>query len=136
MKAPVAHDGYRRVAWRLLGWATAVAALCLVPQVALFAMGHGHERSDRARVDIKNIQSTLRAYRKQTGVWPPESSWSEALVTKRFLEREPFDPWENPYRYRLESTDGGEVEPRVTSVGRDGVADTDDDLGSQKTETP
>lgn len=99
-------------------------------------MEHGHTRSDRARLDIKNIQFTLRAYRKQTGFWPPESTWSEALVTKRFLEREPLDPWDNPYRYRLESTDGGEGEPRITSVGRDGAADTDDDLEFAKNRTP
>lgn len=127
-KAPVAHDGHLRVAQRLLGWGTALAVLCVAPQLAVFAMGHGNQRSDRARLDLTNIQNTLRVYRKQTGGWPPEERWAEALVTKRLLEREPMDPWDHPYRYRLDSTDGGELEPRVTSIGRDGVAGTEDDL--------
>lgn len=51
----------------------------------------------------------------------------ESLVSKQLLERAPLDPWEHPYRYRLLPVDGGEPEPCITSAGRDGEPDTDDD---------
>jgi hypothetical protein len=50
------------------------------------------------------------------------------LVAAQILEKTPVDPWDQPYEFRLEAIDGGEAQPVVTSVGRDGVAGTDDDL--------
>ncbi len=129
MKAPVAHDGYGRVALRLMGWGAGLAAICLLPVALMtFSMGHCHPKPDRAQLDVANLRNALTAYRKMTGAWPLEASWSEALLKKGILEREPLDPWDHPYLYRLEVADGGEFVPRVTSMGPDGVAETEDDL--------
>lgn len=131
LKAPVAHDGYGRVAKRLLRWAVGLGLgfglLCLVPSGVTSYSGPGNH-GDRARLDITIIHSALSAYRARKGAWPPEDRWSEVLVAARILEQSPLDPWDHPYQYRLEVTDGGEAQPVVTSLGRDGAADTDDDL--------
>ncbi len=83
----------------------------------------------RATGDIANLHLALRTYRANTGTWPPEATWSEALVAREILEKDPTDPWDWPYTYRLASSDGGEPVPVVTSVGRDGTAGTEDDVG-------
>ena len=54
--------------------------------------------------------------------------WSEALIDAGILKSAALDPWDHPYQYRLEFVDGGEAQPVVSCVGRDGVPDTEDDL--------
>ncbi len=138
LKAPVAHDGYGRVAKRLLRWAlvcaAAVGTLCVgssAPMTLMMLIGEGDQKSDRARLDVGNLHHALKAYRARKGGWPPKDRWSEVLVAAQILKQFPLDPWDRPYQYRLEATDGGEGQPVVTSLGRDGVADTDDDLPSR-----
>jgi hypothetical protein len=136
MKAPVAHDGYGRVAKRLLGWAMgcAVAALllCLVASGLIF-VGQGDQNSDRVQIDLTDLHRVLKQYRDRAGAWPAEARWSEVLVEARLLERSPLDPWDRPYQYRLEVVDGGETQPVVSCMGRDGVAGTEDDLLPRRT---
>ena len=130
MKAPVAHDGYGRVAKRLLGGAMgcAVAALlCLLPS-GLLSVGQGDPKSDGVQIELTDLHRVLKQYRDRTGAWPAEARWSEVLVEAQMIERSPLDPWGHPYQYRLEPTDGGEAQPVVTCLGRDGVRDTEDDL--------
>ena len=128
MKAPVAHDGYGRVAWRLLGWGAVFAVMCLLPQLMFM---HGDQKPDRAQLDVANIRNALTVYRNKTGAWPLEANWSGALVQKGILEGAPLDPWGHLYLYRLEAPDGGELQPRITSCGPDGEEGTDDDVPSR-----
>ncbi|MBM4783918.1 MAG: hypothetical protein GQE15_40120 [Archangiaceae bacterium] len=129
LKAPVAHDGYGRVAKRLLWWGlvlTVPAAVCMAPSLGLCERDQVSRRS--ARHELLTINDALNAYRSQNGSWPSEADWAERLVAARLLERAPLDPWGNPYRYRLESADGGEQRPVVSSLGADGELETADDL--------
>ena len=134
MKAPVAHDGYGKVAKGLLRWAMVpaiVALLCLLPNFLMF-WGDRDQKSDRARLDLRNIRQALNAYRERTGVWLPEQRWAEALIDSQMLGREPLDPWDRPYRYQFEILDAGERRPVLTSLGRDGELGTDDDISSNE----
>lgn len=131
MKPPVAHDGYASVAKRLLRWAmvpAGLALLCAAPQFVML-WGHRDQKADRARLDMRNIHHSLDAYRAHTGVWPPEASWTLVLIDARMLGGKPLDPWQRPYRYRLEAP---EAEPRLTSLGPDGELGTEDDILERK----
>ena len=135
MKAPVAHDGYGRVAKRLLGWAmlpVGLVLLCMAPQFVML-WDHRDQKADRARLDMRNIHQTLEAYRAQAGAWPPEESWMRALIDARLLASEPLDPWDRPYRYRFGAPD---AQPVLTSLGRDGEFGTGDDILERKPEGP
>ncbi len=143
MKAPVAHDGYGRVAKRLLLWGLAiigaVVSLCFGLNGVVMVVMAFDERGqtvERARSDVGNLHTALRTYRRQVGSWPPEATWSEALVARGIFEKTPTDPWDRPYVYRLVSTDGGAPEPVVTSLGQDGVPDTADDVAYRPTAFP
>lgn len=128
---PVAHDGYGRVAKGLLRWGTwlllAFTPAALLCGDASLLFMHGDLKGDRARLDATNLRRALAFYRDRHGGWPREERWAASLVAKQVLEREPLDPWEQPYRYRLLAQDGGQPAPCITSAGRDGVPDTDDD---------
>lgn len=132
MKAPVAHDGYGKVAKGLLRWAllggAAAGLLCLLPMGFVTLLEPGDQKADRAELDITNLNVALTAFRAKTGRWPPESGWTQALIDAQLLAHEPLDPWDHPYEYRLPALDGGDARPIVTSVGRDGEPGTDDDL--------
>ena len=122
MKAPVAHDGYGRVAVRLLKWGGVIALpflFCLgLPWCGLF---HDTERWKRRQVvdDVSALREAARGYRTRSGAWPSESRWAQELV------RVPEDPWGHPYLYRLGALD---TAPSFGSVGRDGVEGTEDDV--------
>lgn len=129
LKAPVAHDGYGRVAKRLLRWGlvlTVPVAFCMVASLGLCAGDQVSLRS--AHHELLTINDSLNAYRTLKGNWPSEADWAERLVAARLLERAPVDPWGNPYRYRLESADGGNQRPAVISLGPDGEPGTSDDI--------
>ncbi len=130
MAPPVAHDGYGKVARGLLRWAMwplALLALCSIPMLVT-TMGHPYGHDDRARLDLKNLNSAFEVYRRKHGSWPAETGWAQQLVDAGILAREPLDPWDHAYEFALVSTDGGELVPRLISPGRDGQAGTEDDV--------
>jgi hypothetical protein len=131
MKAPVAHDGYARVARRLLPALLLGAATVLALGVGggVFAFSQLDAcADDRARMDLGNVQRALETFRQRTGALPPEAGWVEALVAAGILERTPLDPWDRPYEYRREALGDGGVRARVSSLGRDGAPNTADDI--------
>jgi hypothetical protein len=72
VKAPVAHDGYGRVAKRLGKWGLGVLALfalCSLP-VFVTTIGHPYGHEDRASLDLKNLRDAFEAYRRKSGSWP------------------------------------------------------------------
>jgi len=77
----------------------------------------------KARVDIMAIHNALGEYATVNGGRYPDSL--QALVEPdengyTFLDRRtiPLDPWKNEYLY--EAPGGGEVRPRVYTLGKDG----------------
>lgn len=64
---------------------------------------------NRARTDIRSIETSLNLYRLDNFRYPTTAEGLEALVTnpgeasapnwKQYLPRIPVDPWEQPYHY-------------------------------------
>lgn len=64
---------------------------------------------NRARTDIRQIETALNLYRLDNFRYPSTSEGLQALVTspgeasapnwKQYLPRLPLDPWERPYQY-------------------------------------
>ncbi len=82
---------------------------------------------NRARQDIRNIETALNLYRLDNFRYPTTVEGLEALVTnpgesvapnwKQYLSRVPRDPWNNPYQYQ---NPGQRGEFDVFSFGADG----------------
>ena len=104
-------------------------------------------RSEQARIavataDIQgNIATALKLYELDNGTFPTTEQGLQALLEEPssdpapldwrgpYLEKKPVDPWGNTYEYRspgTHNTNGYDL----FSVGRDGVAGTDDDIGN------
>lgn len=111
-----------------------VSGICFLAILALInaaiVLWFLDDKADFARLDLENLRAAFSAYRGKTNSWPDESRWAQQLVEARILSREPHDPWGRPFRYSLVATDGGELAPRLTSLGPDGVEGTDDDLAA------
>ncbi|WP_031386767.1 type II secretion system major pseudopilin GspG [Desulfonatronum thiodismutans] len=90
-------------------------------------------RVTKAKVDIRTLESALRLYRLDNGVYPTTEQGLAALFRKPditpiprnyrdggYLEASsvPRDPWGNAYRYRSPGQQGRDYE--ITSLGADG----------------
>jgi len=97
-------------------------------------------REQKAVIDIGTIESALTMYRSQNYDYPTTEQGLEALVTETdieplprrfqeggYLQRLPKDPWGNDYQL-LNPGESGAFD--VFSMGPDGEAGTDDDIGN------
>ncbi len=95
-------------------------------------------QEDAARIEIKNIKSTLGFYKLDNFNLPSTEQGLEALVSKpsgspepssrwkKQLDKVPVDPWGNPYQYL---NPGTHEDFDIFSFGPDGRK-SDDDIGS------
>lgn len=95
-------------------------------------------QADAARIEIKNIKSTLGFYKLDNFNLPSTEQGLEALVSKpsgspepssrwkKQLDKVPADPWGNPYQYL---NPGTREDFDIFSFGPDGRK-SDDDIGS------
>jgi general secretion pathway protein G len=82
---------------------------------------------NRAKGDIRGIETALNLYRLDNFRYPSTEDGLEALVTnpgedaapnwKKYLPRMPMDPWQNPYQYLYP---GQRTDFDVFSYGADG----------------
>ena len=97
-------------------------------------------REQKAVIDIGSLETALGMYRSQNYNYPTTEQGLEALVTetdieplpKRFpdggyIKRLPQDPWGNDYQL-LNPGEKGKID--IFSMGPDGEAGTDDDIGN------
>jgi len=97
-------------------------------------------REQKAVIDIGSLETALGMYRSQNYNYPTTEQGLEALVTetdieplpKRFpeggyIKRLPQDPWGNDYQL-LNPGERGKID--IFSMGPDGEAGTDDDIGN------
>ena len=90
-------------------------------------------RVTEAKVQIKNLETALKLYKLDSGLYPTTEQGLEALVEKPaagviprnwrqggYLEKKsiPKDPWGNPYLY-ISPGLGGDID--IISYGADGV---------------
>lgn len=102
-------------------------------------------RSEQARVTIaeadinSNIAMALKLYELDNGNYPTTEQGLNALFSKPsispvpnnwngpYLEKQPVDPWRNPYRYRCPGTHNI-ISYDLYSIGKDGAEGTEDDV--------
>ena len=93
------------------------------------------------KADLATFRAGLMIYKLQSGSFPSSEQGLGALVEKpttgeiprswmRVLEKPLVDPWGNPYGYRYPATENKKGSPDVFSLGPDGVANTEDDIGN------
>lgn len=92
-----------------------LGVLMFVVSIAVIGGGHRHQRADRTRLDIENLEKALKLHFAKTGRYPATTAGLTALIDLGILDKEPHDGWGNPYRYEL--IDG---RPVITSFGSDG----------------
>ncbi len=92
--------------------------------------------------DFSSIENALQAYKTNAGNYPSEQQNLEALVTKpttaprprrwiQIMNEVPKDPWDNTYVYKFPGSKD-RSRPELISLGKDGLADTEDDISSQE----
>lgn len=92
--------------------------------------------------DFSSIENALQAYKTNAGHYPSEQQGLEALINKpttaprprrwiQIMNEVPKDPWDNTYVYKFPGSKD-RSRPEVISIGKDGIADTEDDLSSQE----
>ncbi|MDO6425705.1 type II secretion system major pseudopilin GspG [Thalassotalea sp. 1_MG-2023] len=97
-------------------------------------------RAQKAVIDIGSLESALALYRSQNYDYPTTEQGLEALVEQTtiepvprrfqeggYIKRLPQDPWGNDYQL-LNPGEHGKMD--VFSMGPDGEAATDDDIGN------
>ncbi|MGL4206662.1 MAG: type II secretion system major pseudopilin GspG [Aeromonadaceae bacterium] len=114
-----------------------VLASMVVPNL----MGN-KEKADRQKAvsDIVALENALGMYKLDNSVYPTTEQGLEALVTKPqsqpeprnyaedgYIKRLPKDPWGNDYQL-VSPGEHGKID--VFSMGLDGEAGTDDDIGN------
>ena len=100
--------------------------------------GRGEQaRITAVKTDIQaNIATALKLYELDNGSFPSTSEGLEALLNRPgsatnwngpYLEKDPIDPWKNPYQYKqpgAHNTSGYDL----YSLGKDGLDGTEDDI--------
>lgn len=104
-------------------------------EVQSFFRAYNEEyRTERTRNDLRKIAGQLRTYQANNGCLPSYKQGIQALVTeppdhpkpsnwRKLLERNPLDPWGEPYIYRPQGD-----EFALASSGPDRQEGSDDDL--------
>ena len=97
-------------------------------------------REQKAVIDITQLETQLEMYRSNNYDYPTTEQGLEALVTETdieplprrfpdggYIKRLPQDPWGNDYQL-LNPGEYGKMD--IFSMGPDGEAGTDDDIGN------
>jgi len=95
-------------------------------------------RAAVAKADIDlNIATGLKLYELDNGVFPTTEEGLNALLTAPssaknwkgpYVEKEPLDPWGNPYQYKSPGTN--RLDYDLYSAGKDGVGGNADDVSN------
>jgi general secretion pathway protein G len=124
--------------------------IVLVILVLLFAMVGPRLLGSQKKADIKaakaqigNLEAALELYAVDMRTFPSSEDGLKALLEPPSDERAavkwdgpylddvlPLDPWDNPYEYEYPPTNNTRDFPDIWSLGPDGEADTDDDIGN------
>ncbi len=135
------HGGFTLIELMIVIVIIGILATLLIPRI----MERPEEaRRIKAKADIKTIESALKLYKIDTGVYPTTEQGLEALIKKPdtapvpkkwreggYLEGDalPKDPWGNPYYYTASLSTGAAAsvsmagsarDYEITSYGRDG----------------
>jgi general secretion pathway protein G len=101
-------------------------------------------RQRTAKADMQALISCVEMFKLNAGFYPSTAQGLDACANRptvepipkmwvRMIEKVPKDPWGNPYQYRYP----GKKDPArfdLFSLGKDGVAETADDIQVPKAE--
>lgn len=118
----------------IIGLLAAIVAPNFIGQIDTAAV-------NRARQDIRGIETALDLYRLDNFKYPSTEDGLEALVSnpgedaapnwKQYLRRIPTDPWNKPYLYANPGQRGGSYDVFTYGAdGREGGEGTDADIGN------
>ena len=132
----------RQRGFTLLEIMVVIVILGLLASLTIPSLMGNKEKADRQKAasDIVALENALDMYKLDNGRYPRAEQGLAALVTRPvlapiprnypedgYIRRLPQDPWGQEYRLRNPGRHG---KLDVFSLGPDGVADTDDDIGN------
>ncbi len=89
----------------IIGMVAAAVAVAVIPQLR-------EARVQQARTDIMTIKNAADLYYNRYSTYPSTEEGIPALVSERFLDHMPRDPWGNDYIYRypgVQNPDGPDI---------------------------
>ena len=96
----------------IIGMVAAAVAVAVIPQLR-------EARVQQAKTDIMTIKNAADLFYNKYSHYPSTDQGIAALVSERFLDHSPTDPWGRPYIYRypgVHNQDG----PDIGSYGSNG----------------
>ncbi|WP_108649059.1 type II secretion system major pseudopilin GspG [Dongshaea marina] len=132
----------RQSGFTLLEVMVVIVILGILASIVVPNLMGNKEKADhqKAVTDVVALENALDMYKLDNGVYPTTEQGLEALVTKPtsdpipqdyrqggYIRRLPNDPWNHPYQL-LSPGEHGAID--VFSMGPDGQAGTDDDIGN------
>lgn len=134
------HD--RQKGFTLLEIMVVIVILGLLASLTIPSLMGNKEKADKQKAasDIVALENALDMYRLDNGRYPSSEQGLAALMTKPerpplprnypedgYIRRLPQDPWGNGYQLRNPGKHG---KLDIYSIGPDGLADTEDDIGN------
>jgi general secretion pathway protein G len=137
------HAGRRsRAGFTLMEMLLVLTIIALLMGMVIYhltGIGEG-AKEQKVQADLLGFKELLAAYQLETGALPTTEQGLKALWIKptiepipqhwrALLESETQDPWNHPYQYQ----NPGKHNPErydISSMGPDGLPDTDDDIGN------
>lgn len=140
----------RQQGFTLLEIMVVIVILGLLASLTIPSLMGNKEKADRQKAasDIVALENALDMYKLDNGRYPSMEQGLAALVSRPvvapiprnypddgYIRRLPEDPWGQAYRLR---NPGLHSKLDVFSLGPDGIADTEDDIGNwvAKTDAP
>jgi len=127
----------------LLEMVIVLGIIAMIMGGAIFTMRNISDSGALTVVDggFSALENGLQSYRNTAGHYPSQQQGLQALVEKptteprprrwtNILSEVPQDPWNQEYIYKFPGTKNPS-RPEIISLGKDGLADTEDDLSSQ-----
>ncbi len=133
----------RAFAFTLMEMILVLAIISVLLGLGVFGLVNvlGGAKEDAAASDIRTLEMSLVRYASRSGSFPTEAQGLDALVNRPTQAPVPqrwqqmvepkvlIDPWNRPYQYRIPAQRSAK-EYDVFSLGADGIADTEDDIGN------
>jgi general secretion pathway protein G len=132
-----------RSAFTMMEMVLVLAIIALLMGVAIKGTTGFLDRGKRTRAlaDIQTIANALVLYQSDNLRLPTTEQGIKALYEKpttapvprnwmKYLRKEILDPWGSPFQYRIPPQKNTDGDYDLFSMGKDGVADTEDDIGN------
>lgn len=133
----------RRRGFTLIEIVLVLAIIMVLMGVAIKGISgfRDNARRTRAKADIDAVTSALTLYESNNLRLPTQEQGLQAMVVKpttapiprnwsKLMKAVPLDPWGSEYQYRIPATRSQDNDYDLFSMGKDGKADTEDDVGN------